>query len=113
MHHLLTEDGRDHATLKDMSGMLKQLEPNYGDTSKYNPTEALTMLRYDVNKRKHAVFGPLARDHKSAHLICDAAPKTWSDAPQNCQMHLACAAFDVVCRAYGELLKWQPTAKAE
>jgi hypothetical protein len=111
MHHLLTEDGRDHTTLKDMSGMLKQLKSNYGDSSKYNPAEALSMLRYDVNKRKHAVFGPQARDRKSARLLCDDVPRTWSDAPQNCQMHLACAAFEVVCRAYRELVRWQPTSK--
>jgi hypothetical protein len=45
-------------------------------------TLAEAMLRYDVNKRKHAVYDSLARDRKSAGGGCDVAPSYWSDAPQ-------------------------------
>lgn len=108
MNHLRLEDDKP---LKAVSEMLKQFpEREYGDKSKYNPSETLAMLRYDVNSRKHAVYGPLARDRKSANFACRATPENWSDAPQNCQMHLACVAFEAVCRVYNELRDWQPTA---
>jgi hypothetical protein len=70
------------------------------------------MLRYDVNKRKHSVYGALASDRKSAGGGCNVIPRYWLDAPQDCQMHLACNSFDGVCRAYNELRGWQPNVQA-
>jgi hypothetical protein len=73
---------------------------------------AAHMVRYDVNKRKHPVYGALARDRTSGSDGCDVNPGHWSDAPQDCQMHLACKTFDMVRRAYDELRNWQPNVQA-
>jgi hypothetical protein len=68
------------------------------------------MLRYDVNNRKHAIFSPLARDRRSARRNYSVRLTSWSSAPQNDQMQLACSAFEKVCLAYNEMRIWQPLA---
>ena len=104
--HLISEDKR---TFPELSALLNQFpDEEHKRESPYDPQKALAMLRYDVNNRKHAVYDSLARDRKSASGGCDFAPTYWSDAPQDCQMHLACKSFDLVCRAYDELRDWQP-----
>lgn len=104
--HLISDD---KVSFPAFSGMLNQFA-TYTRQSRYAPGNALAMLRYDVNNRKHAVFGPYAKDRKSAG-DCNVAPNSWSDAPQNCQMHLACISFDVVRRAFDEVRDWQPNVK--
>ncbi len=84
----------------------------YRRESPYDPGHILAMLQYDVNNRKHAIYGPLARDRKTADLRGNAKPSRWSNAPQHVQMHLSCAAFEAVCRAYDELKDWQPNVQA-
>ncbi len=106
--HLISDDKK---TFPALSAVLNQFPAReHKRESRYNPKNALAMLRYDVNNRKHAVYGPYARDRKSAG-DCDVQPLYWSDAPQDCQMHLACSSFVVVCRAYDELRDWQPDVR--
>lgn len=109
--HLLSDDKR---TFPELSALLNQFEEKQWRKrdSPYDPEKALAMLRYDVNNRKHAVYGALARDRKSAGGSCNVTPGYWSDAPQDRQMHLACNSFDVVCDAYNELRDWQPNVQA-
>jgi len=103
--HLISDDKK---TFPALSALLNQFPAReHKRESPYDPKNALAMLRYDVNNRKHAVYGAYARDRKSAGS-CDVQPLYWSDAPQDCQMHLACSSFVVVCRAYDELRDWQP-----
>jgi len=104
--HLISEDKR---TFPKLSALLNQFpDREHKRESPFDPQKALAMLRYDVNNRKHSVYDSLARDRKSAGGGCDVAPSYWSDAPQDCQMHLACNSFDLVRRAYDELRDWQP-----
>jgi hypothetical protein len=107
LRHLISDDKRPFPELSALLNQFPDKEPHRRESS-YDPQKALTMLRYDVNNRKHAVYGTLARDRTSGGDGCDVNPGHWSDAPQDCQMHLACKTFDVVRRAYDELRDWQP-----
>lgn len=110
MKHLISAD---KTNLPDTTAMLNQFPTHeYNHESAFDSNFTLSMLRHDVNNRKHAVYGPLAQDRKSARPGSNTQPETWSGAPQDCQMHLACRAFEVVCRAYNELRGWHPIVQA-
>lgn len=108
--HLRTQDNIEMPQTREM---LRQFgEKRYRRDMPFDRNSVLGMLRYDVNNRKHPVFGPSARDRRSAGKAHSAEPKTWSTAPQDLQMQFACEAFSLVVRAYNELRSWQPSASA-
>jgi hypothetical protein len=111
LDHLLADDKRTFPELSALLNQFAEKQPRKRE-SPYDPEKALAMLRYDVNNRKHAVYGTLASDRKSAGGGCNVTPSYWSDAPQDCQMHLACNSFDLVRRPYDELRNWQPNVQA-
>jgi hypothetical protein len=108
IRHLRSEDNLE---MEQMNAMVSQF-PNsaYERKSLFDAKYTLSMLRYDVNNRKHSIFGPLILDRKTARKNCAVDPKTWSAVQQDVQMHLACQAFKQVSFAYNELRDWQPTA---
>jgi hypothetical protein len=111
LDHLLCDNKRTFPELSALLNQFEEKQPRKRE-SPYDPEKALAMLRHDVNNRKHAVYGAHASDRKSAGGCCNLAPRYWSVAPQDCQMHLACNSFDLVRRAYDELRDWQPNVQA-
>jgi hypothetical protein len=117
--HILLRDAKtriEHLRLEHKTEMAYTAEmldqfpgEEYKREMQCNPKSILAMLRYDVNNRKHAIFGPLARNRRTANEKV-SVEATWSNTPQNRQMQLACKAFDQVCRSYDELRSWQPSA---
>jgi hypothetical protein len=90
----------DHfnSKLQKFREMLSQLDG--WDKASYDPKKALSILREQVNPKKHSVYDyPLVQ-----------ASRPWTNSGQqwnpNDQMSLAVGAFEVVCKAYCELLDW-------
>lgn len=110
IEHLKSDDriGMAHT-----AGMLDQFPGvEYKRETLFNSKFTLAMLRYDVNNRKHLIFGPLARDRRKTRGNGSNESAIWSSTPQDTQMRLACRAFCQVCVAYDELKNWQPSASA-
>lgn len=108
MEHLRQQEKHE---MPCTDAMLSQFpDKEYKHESILDPNFTLAMLRYDVNNRKHSLFGPLVRDRRSSCQGVSASAKTWSITPQNHQMQLACEAFRRVCLAYNEQANWQPSA---
>jgi hypothetical protein len=104
IEHIKSEDKNEMARTAAMLDHFPQRE------TQFDPRFALAMLRYDVNNRRHAIFSPLARDRRSVRRNYSVRLTSWSSAPQNDQMQLACRAFEKVCLAYNEMRIWQPLA---
>jgi hypothetical protein len=101
---------KKEADLKHVAEVLAQLEREYRRAEPFDEGRALAMLRYDVNNRKHSIyFLSLSRDRKSAGR---GPGQSWSDSGQEIQMRVACESFDLVGKAYSELLAWHPEASA-
>jgi hypothetical protein len=82
--------------------MLKQFDG--WDRASYEPTKALSILREQVNPKKHSVYDhPLVRASRPWINLTDQ----WKPANQ---MSLVVGAFEAVCKAYVELLSWNPGA---
>ena len=106
--HLRSEDKYE---MPHTAGRFAQFpDEEYKRENIFDPKFVLAALRYDVNNRKHAIFGPSTRDRRTSRRVPSAEALTWSRKPQNVQMWHACEAFHPVCLSYKELLNWQPSA---
>jgi hypothetical protein len=106
--HLKLQDKNE---MIQTAGMLAQFpDEEYKRENKFDAKFILAALRYDVNNRKHAIFGPSTRDRRTSRRVPPAEALTWSSKPQNVQMQYACEAFHQICLSYKELMNWQPSA---
>lgn len=105
LEHVLMDDGKDLLKTKAVRG---QFPSEYHRIDPLNRGAILAMLRYDVNNRKHRIYGRTKlRDRESAKK---GDNKTWSTSGAELQMELACEAFVLVCECLNELMEWNPSA---
>lgn len=108
----------DHAiNLSHCRAVMEQFnfQDSFGKKREYrrgdplDEAKILAMLRYDINNRKHRIYGrSLLLDRNSAGK---GDRKTWHSSGADYQMALACRAFQFVCDAYEELHAWNPRAQ--
>lgn len=105
LEHVQNDHGTD---LRKTRNMRNHQVGKYKRSDPLDPKRILAMLRYDVNNRKHKVYGRSnLLDRQSAKK---GDNKTWPSASADVQMDLACQAFEIVCEAYRELKDWNPRA---
>jgi len=78
---------------------------NDWDGKSYDLSKALSILRDQVNPKKHSVYD-YERVQASRPVMSTGV--TWTPVDQ---VSLAVHAFEAVCRAYCDLLDWNPKAK--
>lgn len=71
----------------------------------FNPEMVLGMLRFSVKRRKPTLAAPERRTNGHGGRL------TWSSAPPALRIKSAVDAFALLCRAYQELLEWNPEAR--